>query len=269
MNLYFMVFLLIILEMLFMFPLKDDRSRQAGFPWVTVSLIVINTVIHFGVTILMFYYPPEPDQPSFLYPYMEVPAHLLTGQGLGALSALTSFFLHGGFMHWFGNMVFLWFFGRKVEDVTGPLRFGLFYLLCGFSASLFSVLIRGTLSPFGAMIPGLGASGAIAGVMGAYLFLYSEQRILTLFSIWLAPVIPIPFFNCIIPLPLPIRLPAWVFLIYTFTKDALWAQLTVEIIEQQGQFFTGINVFAHLGGALAGVLFIYLFLHPEALVQRR
>jgi membrane associated rhomboid family serine protease len=165
-------------------------------------------------------------------------------------------------------MFILWFFGRKVEDATGPLRFCLLYLLCGFSASFVSVLANASLSPLHARMPGLGASGAISGLMGAYLFLYSDQRVLTLVSVWLAPVIPLPG-GCFIPIPVPIWLPAWVYLIYSFLHDALLGQLVVEASRLDIPLLLGVGVFAHMGGAFAGLIFIYFFVHPEVLARRR
>jgi membrane associated rhomboid family serine protease len=265
-----LVVFIILSQMLFLLPIRDRRSRERGFPWMTVTIVAVNVLIHAWVTYTVYWAEPNPDQPAWaaLYPFMEVPRLIVDGEGLGSLSVLTSFFLHASMSHLLGNMFVLWFFGRKVEDSTGPLRFLLFYMLCGFTASLTSVVARATLSPFNAEIPGLGASGAIAGVMGAYLFLYSEQRVLTLVSTWLAPVIPIPGL-CFVPLPIPIWLPAWVFIIYRMLTDALLGQFILEMTKLQEAFSLGINVFAHLGGALGGLVFIYFFVHPEVLAGRR
>ena len=266
-----LLFVLIVAsQLIFLLPIKDRRSRSRGFPWMTATIVGLNVVIHLWVTIRVYWQPTPDDQPAWLalYPFMEVPQLILDGQGLGALSALTSTFLHGHLGHLLGNMFILWFFGRKVEDSTGPLRFTLFYLLSGLAASFSSVMIRGAISPDNAGIPGLGASGAIAGVMAAYLFLYSDQRILTLVSLRLVPQITLPF-GIILPLPIPLWLPAWVFILYTFLTDALWGQFVLELAKEEIAFPLGVNVFAHLGGAAGGFLFIYFFLHPEVLAQRR
>jgi membrane associated rhomboid family serine protease len=145
-------------------------------------------------------------------------------------------------------MFILWFFGRKVEDSTGPFRFLLFYLLCLYTSSLLSVAARSLFSPTEGRIPGLGASGAIFGVMTAYLFLYSDERILTL----------------ILPIPWVFWLPAWLYIVRDLLLNAVVAELV-----QVGAAFVTVNIFAHLGGAAGGLLFIYFFLHPDVFAQRR
>jgi membrane associated rhomboid family serine protease len=271
-SILIIVVLMKLLDSVFLFPIKDRRERERGFPWMTASLVVINVLIHIWIEITIYARPPaSPEEPYWLpiYPFMEVAGATLKGEGLGALSSLTSFFLHADWSHLVGNMFFLWFFGRKVEDATGPLRFCFLYFLCGFSASFVSVLARATLSPIHGQIPGLGASGAISGLMGAYLFLYSDQRIMTLVSSWLNRLIAgLGGAFCFVALPIPIWLPAWVFLLYNFLRDALLAQLTVEAMKIGIPLF-GVNVFAHLGGAFGGLFFIYFFVHPEVLARRR
>jgi membrane associated rhomboid family serine protease len=244
------VILFIISQIVVLLPLKDRRSRQLGFPWTTAGLVLLNTLIHIWVVSLASgrEEPFEQAAWTLLYPYMEVPRLLLDGEGLGSLSVLTSGFLHGGWGHLLGNMFILWFFGRKVEDATGPIRFALLYLLCVYTASLFSVVVRGGLSPREAMIPGLGASGAIFGIMAAYLFLYSDQRILT----WISPI------------PWIFWIPAWVYIVHQLVANALLGELI-----QEDVVFVTVNVFAHLGGAAGGLLFIYFFLHPDIFAQRR
>lgn len=244
------VFLLLVSQLVFLLPLRDRRSRRLGFPWMTLSLVVLNTLIHIWVTFLISQQPGSYDEAwwHLLYPYMEVPRLVLKGEGLGAFSILTSGFLHGGWEHLLGNMFFLWFFGRKVEDSTGSVRFLLLYLLCLYTSSLLSVVARGLFAPQQDWIPGLGASGAIFGIVTAYLFLYSEERILTL----------------ILPIPWPFWLPAWVFIVYTLLVNALIGQLV-----QDHLIRVTVNVFAHLGGAAGGMFFIYFFLHPDVFAQRR
>lgn len=245
-----LIFLIQVAQLVYLLPLKDRRSRHLGFPWMTASLVLLNILIHMGVTLLALRRaePFEEAAWQLLYPYMEVPDLILKGEGLGALSVLTSGFLHGGLWHLLGNMFILWFFGRKVEDATGPARFALFYLLCLFTSALLSVAARGIFTPEEAKIPGLGASGAIFGVMTAYLFLYAEERILTL----------------VLPIPWAFWLPAWVFIV----RDLLLNALVGELV-QQGAVFVTVNIFAHLGGAAGGLLFIYFFLHPDVFAQRR
>ena len=244
----------------FLLPLKDRRPYRRGFPWMTASLVGLNILVHTWVTLVIFprVDPAEGPVWQVLFPFMEVPALILEGQGLGALSILTSGFLHAGLGHLLGNMFMLWFFGRKVEDATGPVRFGLFYLMCLFTAGLLSVVLRGNLPGFEPLVPGLGASGAIFGVMTGYFFLYSNERILTLVSPWLAPIISLP-----IPLLIPIWLPAWVYILHSLFINALLGQLM-----QEGVLFLRVNVFAHLGGAFGGLIFIYFFLHPDVFARQ-
>ena len=158
------------------------------------------------------------------------------------------------------------FFGRKVEDATGHVSFFLLYTLCGFTSSLMSVTINTIIT--GGNIPGFGASGAIAGVMGAYLFLYSNEKVLTLVSTWLAPVMPVIPGLCFIPLPIPFWLPAWVFILFQVLKDALLGQLAIEAYKLGEVLPLGVGVFAHIGGLLGGMLFIYLFVKSEVLAGR-
>ncbi|MBN1995600.1 MAG: rhomboid family intramembrane serine protease [Anaerolineae bacterium] len=259
-------YLTLILESVFLLPIKDRREQGQTFPWMTLTIVIINVLIHGGLVLgLYLRHQTMPDDVSWiitLYPYMDVSNLKLRGEGLGALSSLTSFFLHANFFHLLGNMFVLWFFGRKVEDVTGPARFFLFYMLCGFAASFVSVLASAALSPIHARMPGLGASGAISGLMGAYLFLYSDQRIRTL-------VAATPMGCCLVAIPFTIWLPAWVYLIYSFLHDALVAQLMVELAKLDIPYSTGVGVFAHLGGALTGLACIYFFVHPDVLARRR
>jgi len=266
-----LIFILAILsQMIFLFPIKDNRGHHRNFSWMTVALIVVNTAIHIWVTLTIYLQPAQPGKPGWasLYPFMEVPALILNRQGLGALSILTSGFLHANLSHLLGNMFVLWFFGRKVEDLIGPLRFGLFYLFCLLSSGLLSVVARGALSPSEALIPGLGASGAITGVMGAYLFLYPGEKVLTLVSAWLAPVIHLPG-GCFIPLPIPIWLPGWVYIVYDLISNALLGEVIQAMVKELGFSPLGVNVFAHLGGGLGGLILIYFFLPPEVVADRR
>jgi membrane associated rhomboid family serine protease len=252
-------FLIQLLSFIFMLPLKDRRQGRHSFPWATTLLVLSNILIHIGVTLIIIRQPNDSGQAAWLmnYPFTEVPALILSGQGLGALSVLTSGFLHAGIGHLLGNMFVLWFFGRKVEDSTGSIRFTLFYIFCLFTASLVSVIARASLSSFNAQIPGLGASGAITGVMAAYLFLYSEEKISTMITI------------AFIPLLFRFWLPSWVFILFTLLRDTLQWQLALEVARETGVAPTGVNVFAHLGGAAGGFLFIILFLHPDVFTQRR
>ena len=238
------ILLVLISQIVFLLPIKDRRSRRLGFPWMAFSLVIINTLIHIWV-----YYIVDASW-SAMYPYMEVPRQIIDGQGLGALSVLTSGFLHGDWFHLVGNMFILWFFGRKVEDATGHTRFGLLYIFCLYTSGLLSIISRGIMapSPIEGMIPGLGASGAIFGIMAAYMFLYGDQRILTL----------------ILPIPWPFWIPVWIYIVRELLFNAFLGQMM-----QAGEIIIRMNVFAHLGGAIGGLIFVYFFLHPDIFAQRR
>jgi membrane associated rhomboid family serine protease len=155
------------------------------------------------------------------------------------IHVLTSMFLHGSWMHVLGNMWFMWIFGNNIEDSMGHARFVVFYLACGIAAALAQVILNPA-SP----IPMVGASGAISGVMGAYLILYPRVRVFTM--------VPIGIF------PISIALPAWTMLLY-------WAglQLLSGVIGMMGaQDEGGVAFGAHVGGFLAGVILIKLFARP-------
>jgi len=236
---------------------------------MTLAIIIVNTAVHAGIMYVLLTTPsPSQVYREMLYPYLEVPGLILKREGLGVLSVLTSGFLHGSLSHLFGNMFMLWFFGRKVEDLLGPLRFGLFYLLCLLTSGLVSVGARAALSPLEANIPGLGASGAITGVMGAYLFLYPGEKVLTLISVWI-PALPRVSTGCYAPFPIPIWLPSWVYIVFQLLTNALMGQLAQDLARIFGYSFMEVNVFAHLGGGLGGLMLIYFFLPPEVLVDRR
>lgn len=152
-----------------MLPIGDDNSQRRTRPYVTYGLIAAN--------ILIFIYQLMLDQQgqleSFINRYAVTPANIANGQDYFTL--LTSQFLHGGWMHLLGNMLYLWIFGDNVEDVLGHLPYLLFYLACGVIAGLAQVFV----DP-GSTVPSLGASGAIAGVLGAYLVMFPHARVNTL-----------------------------------------------------------------------------------------
>lgn len=148
---------------------------------------------------------------------------------------VTSMFLHGGWMHLIGNMWFLWLFGNNIEDSMTRGRFVVFYLLCGLGAALAQVVAEPS-----SHIPMVGASGAISGVMGAYLVLYPKARVYTL--------VPLGFFIT------TVALPAWVMLIYWMALQ-VFGGLAQSVAEQGG----GVAFWAHIGGFVAGVALIKLF----------
>ncbi len=158
------------------FPLKDD-NRTRSVPVVTIVLIAINVLIY----LLSAFKPPREYQ-MFIFQYGLIPFEIthtaeLTPEIASPIwfSPISSMFLHGGFMHLAGNMLYLWIFGNNVEDYLGKIKFILFYLFSGLAASFLFIVFDPS-----SQIPLVGASGAIAGVLGAYLVLYPNHRVLTL-----------------------------------------------------------------------------------------
>lgn len=175
-------------------------------------------------------------------------ACVVDNQRINFLTPLLSMFLHGGWMHILGNALFLWVFGNNVEDVVGRRRFLAFYLICGLAAAAVHVAVDPR-SP----IPTVGASGAISGVLGAYLILFPKVRVRMLF-------IFIIFFK-VIPLP------AWVVLAYWFALQLLSG--IPELLKPSPEMAGGVAVWAHVGGFVAGVLLARLFENPVLAERRR
>jgi len=172
-------------------------------------------------------------------------ACVIDRQPINIFTPLISMFLHGGWGHLLGNALFFWVFGNNIEDSMGPWRFLAFYLICGLAAAGTHVLIQPA-SP----VPTVGASGAISGVLGAYLVLYPKVRVNMLF-------IFIIFFR-VIPIP------AWLVLIYWFGVQLFTAYLSPVRPEVSG----GIAVWAHIGGFVAGMLLVKIFENPRLVAER-
>jgi membrane associated rhomboid family serine protease len=174
-------------------------------------------------------------------------ACVIDNQRINLLTPVISMFLHGGWMHIIGNAMFLWVFGNNIEDVVGRRRFLAFYLICGLAAAAAHVAV----DP-GSPVPTVGASGAVSGVMGAYLVLFPKVRVRMLF-----------FFVIILKV---IPLPAWLVLLYWFGLQLLSG--IPELLSPNPEIAGGVAVWAHVGGFLAGVLLVKIFVSP-ALLQRR
>lgn len=218
-----------------MIPLNDtEPNRYSFFPIMTVLLIVVNCFI-FYLEIFIF----SEDFWPFLMKYATTPRLILNAQGAGALSNVTAMFLHGGLSHLLGNMLALWVFGRRVEDACGPWRFLAFYLLAGTSAHVLFTIVQ-----HDSNIPGIGASGAIFGLMGAYLLLYPGGRIRTLVLLTFVPMWP--------------RIRAiWIVLYFVGVQIVP----AVQTLLREADY--SVNHWAHLGGFFSAV-FILLFIRPEA-----
>lgn len=217
-------------------PLRDENPTEIT-PIVTVLLLVANISVWLSV---QGGGHPEALMMSVLE-YGVVPCEV-TGAceagGIGRTRVLTSMFMHGSWEHLIGNMVFLWVFGNNIEDSMGHLRFIAFYLLCGVAAAGAHILVNPASS-----IPAVGASGAISGIMGAYVLLYPRVRVLTWFP---------PFFF--------LSLSAFFLLGYWFLIQLAMGAITLgpEVGEHGG-----IAVWAHVGGFVAGLVLIKLFAKPE------
>ncbi|HEX2253968.1 MAG TPA: rhomboid family intramembrane serine protease [Thermoanaerobaculia bacterium] len=220
-----------------MIPLRDlNPSRRR--PFVTVALIAVNLVA------FLYELALGPELQGFLQEAAFVPARLFE-ESLPAgavapegLSVLVSMFLHGGWMHFLGNMLFLWVFGDNVEDRLGHLRYVVFYLACGYAAAL----AHAAANPASGL-PAIGASGAIAGVLGAYLLLHPRAPIVTL--------IFLGFFITTTRVPAIVYLPLWFGIQFVSGLASLGAQT--------GTSGTGgVAWFAHIGGFVAGFVFLAL-----------
>jgi membrane associated rhomboid family serine protease len=211
-------------------PLRDSLKSRS-FPFVTVLLIVTNILVYLGA----FQLSPETGQ--LLEPFIPRRFFYFRGDFLDWTRfwpLVSAMFLHGNLLHLVSNLWFLWVFGDNVEDRLGHGRYLLFYLACGVA----SFLVYGLSAPHSS-IPALGASGAISGVLGAYLFLFARARILTL-----VPIIIIPWL---------VEVPAFVFLGVWFLLQAFYG--LAPGAAGQG----GVAWWAHIGGFLAGFFWCWLF----------
>ena len=214
-----------------MIPLRDDRPTRT-FAVVTVAIIILNA--------LVFWHELSLDNPqraeSFFATFALTPAHLTHALAVDSyLTIFTSMFLHGGWLHIIGNMLYLWIFGNNVEDSIGHFKFIVFYLLCGIAAAAAQVAI----SP-DSTVPMIGASGAISGVLGAYLLLLPRARVLVLFPIWI-------FWRVF-------YVPAMLMLVLWFGMQLL-SGLAVLHVDVNG----GVAFWAHVGGFVAGILLVPVF----------
>ena len=221
-----------------MFPIGDENRGIRSRPVVTYVLIAVN--------ILIFLYQlsfTERELARFYFDWGTIPFEISRGDDLFAL--ITSMFLHGGWLHIAGNMLFLWVFGDNIEDTMGHASFLLFYTLCGLGASGLQVLVDQN-----SRVPMIGASGAISGVLAAYLLLYPHGRIRTILLIGFATVMMIP---------------AWAMIGYWIVLQFIngFASLGVKTAETGG----GVAYFAHIGGFLAGAVLVWLFRDKE--IQER
>ena len=212
-----------------MIPLRDVIPSRTT-PGVTVTLITLNILIYLFQLMLS-----DRGQDAFIMGFGLVPAYF------SVVNVFTAMFVHGGFMHLAGNMLFLWIFGDNVEDRLGHVRFVVFYFACGAVAALSQTLLNPE-----SVVPMVGASGAIAGVMGAYLVLYPHSRVLMLF--------PFPLFV--------FELPAIVFLGFWFFIQFLNGINQLPVFERDA-ISGGVAFWAHVMGFVSGLILVVFMKRPE------
>lgn len=218
-----------------MIPLRDDAPKSVT-PYITYALIILNALAFLFELSL-----PARRLSQFVFQFGVVPANFSGASpalAAGIFSIFTGMFLHASWLHLIANMWALWIFGDNIEDYLGHFRYLMLYLLSGVAASLLHVLFNQ-----GSTIPSVGASGAIAGVMGAYFLLFPAARVLTL----------VPFLFVFF-----VWLPAWVVLGYWFVAQFLSGAATA-ITSTSATRGGGVAFWAHVGGFVAGVTLIKLF----------
>src|SRR6266508_1838348 len=175
-------------------------------------------------------------------------ACIIDNEPINSLSPLISMFLHGGWLHLLGNCLFFWVFGNNIEDSMGHFRFLVFYLVCGLAVAATHILVQP-----GSPVPTVGASGAISGILGAYLVLYPRVRVRMLF-------IFIVFFKVI-------SIPAWAVLLWWFGWQVISA--LPEVMSVRPEVSSGVAVWAHIGGFIAGVVLVKFFENPALVARHR
>jgi membrane associated rhomboid family serine protease len=223
-------------------PINDENPTELT-PWMTVVLIVANLLTWFALQGLGTMPALEQSVIAFGTRPCEVTGACPV-QGLGGEALITSMFMHGGWGHLLGNMLFLWVFGNNIEDSMGHVRFLCFYLLTGVAAGMAHVFF----SPQSGM-PAVGASGAISGIMGAYILLYPGARVRT----WFPPIFIF-------------RIRAVFFLLLWFVLQLFSGISTLGLPESEAG---GVAVWAHIGGFVAGLLLIKVFDRPRLVEAKR
>jgi membrane associated rhomboid family serine protease len=206
-----------------MLPIGDDDSGRRGFPLVTYALIALN---------VLFFFVELNGGNAFIEKWAFVPSRFLADPGADFLTLFTSMFMHAGWVHLGGNMLYLWIFGDNVEDRFGSIKFTIFYLLCGLAATFAQLAFS-----MGSNVPNLGASGAIAGVLGAYILMFPQGRVRVLQG------------QQVIQVPALIVIGFWIVL-----------QLFSGIGSIANTADTGgVAYMAHIGGFIAGFVLTFLF----------
>ena len=206
-----------------MFPIGDDNSSRRTVPLVTYALIVMN---------VLFFFVELSGGDAFIMQWAFVPSRFLANPVGDFLTLFTSMFMHAGWVHLGGNMLYLWIFGDNVEDRFGHGKFIVFYLICGLAATFAQLAFS-----LGSNVPNLGASGAIAGVLGAYLMMFPQGRVQVLMG------------RGVIPMPALIVIGLW-FVLQLFSGIG-----TIAGTADTG----GVAYMAHVGGFIAGFVLTFLF----------
>ena len=201
-----------------MFPIGDDNSARKLFPYITYSLVALN---------VLFFLVELTAGDAFIETWAFVPSRFLANPGGDFLTIFTSMFMHGGWLHIGGNMLYLWIFGDNVEDRFGHFRYLAFYLFCGIAATFAQLAFS-----LGSDIPNLGASGAIAGVLGAYVVLFPKRRVTVLLGYG------------VVQMPALIVIGFWIVLQF-FNGIG-----SIAVSADTG----GVAYMAHIGGFIAGVV---------------
>jgi len=222
-----------------MMPLTDDNRGRRTTPYVTWVLIAINVVVFLYEVLLS-----EASLSRFLYDYGVIPREISDGEGY--LSLITSMFLHGGWLHLIGNMLFLWVFGDNVEDVMGHVRYLIFYLLTGVAAGLIQVLTNTD-----STVPLIGASGAISGLLAAYIVCFPNGRVVT--------AVVFGFFIT------TMMVPAWIMIGYWILLQVIQGVVSLGIDADTG----GVAWFAHIGGFAAGLVLVFPFRRADRVAFQR
>jgi membrane associated rhomboid family serine protease len=206
-----------------MFPIGDDDSDRRSVPVVTYGLIVLN---------VLFFLVELSGGEGFIQQWSVVPRRLLANPGSDFPTIFTSMFMHGGWLHLLGNMLYLWIFGDNVEDRFGHAKFLVFYLLCGVAATFAQVLVSSSSN-----VPNLGASGAIAGVLGAYIVMFPRGQVRVMMG------------RGIIPMPALVVIGFWIVLQFISGIGSI----------SQAADTGGVAYLAHIGGFIAGLVLTFLF----------
>lgn len=211
-----------------MFPIGDDDTSRRTVPFVTYGLIALN---------VLFFFIELNGGDAFIQHWAFVPRRFLANAGGDLPTLFTSMFMHGGWLHLFGNMLYLWIFGDNVEDRFGHIKFIIFYLLCGIAATFAQMAFSSASN-----VPNLGASGAIAGVLGAYILMFPKGRVNVLMG------------RGVIPMPALVVIGFWIVLQFVSGIGS------ISNAAQSG----GVAYMAHIGGFIAGFVLTFVFRGREA-----